>query len=125
MLKRLAERFISSRLSFPNGGKHGKLNQLLGVSKFDGSSLIKELSVNSEALGGLRSLVLHGEKDEVIPFENAKLINSGLVNGKEENAANHEIITGEEWGHFFWINDALETLKAIDSFLSKPSRAER
>lgn len=79
--------------------------QAAGVDEFDVSDRLGEIEVPA--------LVLHGERDRVVPVENSELLVEGIPNATRE--------TFDEGGsHLFFIERADDVTDAIHNFLLAP-----
>ncbi len=76
--------------------------QLMGILQFD---VAHQLSTVKN-----RCLVIHGDADQLIPFQNGKLI--------AEKLPDSQFLELKDAGHQFWIMEPKRSFKAIDQFLS-------
>jgi len=104
MLNRLIDRFIESRREYgKNGGGESIIRQLPAVSRWDGTDALQSVKAPT--------LIIHGFDDEIIPSENAAVMEKLL--SKNTNVQTQTF----DAGHFFFISEALKTSVAINNFL--------
>jgi len=82
--------------------RKGILNQYIAISKFNVEKFLPD--INHEVL------IIHGTDDIILPYTNAKLLESKLKHAK--------LFTLEGVGHMFWIVDLQKVSLAIRKFLA-------
>lgn len=84
----------------------GIKNQFHSIMRFNFEKRVG--TINQE------TLILHGDKDELVPLSSGELINQKI------RASKLHVIN--EAGHFFWVTHLIETYDKIESFLSIKSK---